>query len=140
MRTLSALALLALAAGCGPSAPIVTGLASELPGSSWTLERVVLADGGVLRGDGARVTFAADGALSISSCNECGGRFTMADSVLSVAEPVACTRRACTNGQVELERYLMGESVVRRDGVYLVVEPAAGPAEQVLLVPAATGV
>ncbi len=111
-------------------------MAAALPGTSWTLERIVLADSGVLRGDGDQVTFNADGTLNLSSCNLCSGQFTMQDSVLTVQEPMGCTRRACMNGQVELERYLMGASVVRRDGVYLVVEPTAGPAEQILFVPA----
>ena len=138
MRLSLALTALLLFAGCA-SAPPPSGLAAELPGSSWTLERVVLHSGDVLRGDGDQVTFAADGALTVASCNQCSGRFSMRDSVLTVEEPMACTRRACLSGQVELERYLTGESVVRRDGVYLVVEPAAGEAEQVLLVPASTG-
>ena len=130
--TVSALALSA----CG-GAP-ARGLAADLPGSSWTLERVVLDDGRVVRGDGDQVTFAADGALSLASCNSCSGRYELRDDVLTVDAALACTKRACAPGAVELERYLGGTATVSRDGDYLVVEPAAGRAQQVLFVPAST--
>ena len=127
------IAVAALSVGCGGPP---TGLAAEVPGSSWTLERVVLADGAVVRGDGARVTFAPDGALSLSSCNECNGRYSVREDVLTVGAPLACTKRACPAGAVELERYFGGVSALRRDGAYLVVEPADAAVGQVLLVPA----
>ena len=126
------------AAGCGSSPP--TGLAAAVPGTSWTVERVVTADGAVLRGDGARVTFAADGALVVSSCNECSGRYTMREDLLTVEAPLACTRRACPDSEIELERYLAGTTALSRDGAYLVAEPVAEAGGltgvQVLLVPA----
>lgn len=131
---LSALALVALSTGCS-RAP--TGLAAEVPGSSWTLERVVDADGTVLRGDGDRVTFAPDGALTLASCNACSGRYSVREDVLTVEGPLACTARACAPGAVELERYLGGASALRRDGAYLVAESAGGA--HVLLVPAGSG-
>ncbi len=132
---LALLALLVLSAGCS-QAP--TGLAADVPGSSWTLERVVLADGTVLRGDGDRVTFAPDGGLTLASCNVCNGRYSVRDDVLTVEGPLACTLRACEPGTVELERYLGGTATLRPDGGYLIVEPAEGEGAQVLLVPAAT--
>ena len=131
------LALLSLVvaslAGCGRPP---TGLAAEVPGSSWTLERVVLGDGTVLRGDGDRVTFARGGELTLSSCNECTGRYRVRGDELTVEAPLACTRRGCAPGAVELERYLGGVSTLSRDGAYLVVGPAESAAYQVLLVPA----
>ena len=128
---LSALVLAALVTGCG-RAP--SGLAAEVPGSSWTLERVVLADGTVLRGDGDQVTFASDGAITLASCNVCNGEYAVRGDVLTVEPPLACTKRGCATGAVELERYLGGQATLRRDGAYLVAESADGA--QVLLVPA----
>ena len=137
MRALLLFAVL-LTAGCGSSPP--TGLAAEVPGTSWTLERVVLADGTVLRGDGDQVTFAPDGSVVIASCNQCSGRYSMREDLLTVDAPLACTRRACPVSTVELERYLGGVSTLSRDGAYLVAEPlteAGGvTGVQVLMVPA----
>ena len=128
--------LAALAVSACSSPPV--GVAAELPGSSWTVERVVLPDGSVLRGEG-QVTFGADGALTMASCNQCSGRYSIRDSVLTVEEPLACTKRACAPGAMELERHLGGVSTVRRDGSYLVAEPLAEGAARVLLVPANAG-
>ena len=127
---LFALVLAVVSTGC--SRP-PTGLAAEVPGSSWTVERVVLADGTVVRGDGDRVTFAPDGALTLSSCNVCNGRYAVREDVLTVEEPLACTRAGCAPGAVELERYLGSTATLRRDGAYLVAESEGA---QVLLVPA----
>ena len=118
---------------------------AELPGSSWTLERVVRADGTVQRGAGAQVTFSADGGLVLSSCNACTGRYRVTGDVLTIDGPLACTRRGCAPGEVELERALGASATLRREGVYLVAEPipgegeAAPQAEQVLFVPAGAG-
>lgn len=129
-----------LAAGCS-RAP--TGLAADLPGSTWTVERVVLADGTVLRGADDQVTFGTEGTLRLSSCNACNGRFRMRGDALRVEEPMACTKRACLDDRIELERYLTGEMAVRLDGQYLVVEEVpegGGVGTQVLLLPeGATG-
>ena len=127
--------LLAVAVSACSSPP--TGMAAEVPGSSWTLERVVLKDGRVLRGEG-QVTFSAEGRLVMASCNQCSGSFTLRDSVLTVAEPMACTKRACGPSEVELERHLAGTSALRKEGVYLVAEPMSpdAVASEVLLVPA----
>ncbi len=137
MRLVVLASCLVLAAGCGGRTP-TTGLAAEIPGTTWSLERVVLPDGGVLRGDADRVTFAADGSVNVSSCNTCNGRYRLRGERLEI-EPLACTRRACPTGDVELERYLSGPLTLRRDGAYLVLDAmgeagTAGP--QVLLVPA----
>ncbi len=137
MRLVVLIFCLAFVAGCGGSAP-TTGLAADLPGTTWTLERVVLPDGEVLRGDGDRVTFAADGTVSVRSCNTCNGRYRLREGRLEF-EALACTRRACRPGTVELERYLSGTLAFRRDGAYLIldaVDETGTEGPQVLLVPA----
>ena len=132
MRLSLALALSLLAFGCtGPP----TGLAADLAGTTWTVERVVAGDGEILRGEG-RVTFGASGSLSVSSCNVCNGGYAVRGTSLEVLEPLACTRRGCAPGDLELEDFFAGSLTVRRDGLYLVVEPDPlrdGP--QVLLLP-----
>ena len=133
MRTALASALLICLGGCGATP---TGFQVDLPGSSWTLERVVRTDGSVARGDGDQVTFAADGSLALSSCNACSGEYSVRGDVLSIEAPLACTKRACAPGAVELERVLGTEATLRREGVYLIAEPLTGDAEQVLFVPA----
>lgn len=122
-----------IAVGCQGPAPV--GLAADVPGTTWSVERVVLDDGQILRGGNDQVSFGPEGSLSISSCNLCSGRYAMEDSVLTIGEPLACTRRGCAPGALELENHLAGTSVVRRDGIYLVVRPDS-LAEQILLVPA----
>ena len=139
MRLLTVLALTAiptLAAGCGGPP---TGMAADLPGSSWTLERIVQDDGTVVRGDGDQVTFGPDGSLAVASCNQCSGRYSVREDVLTVSAPLACTKRACAPGAVELERYLGETATLRRDGAYLVIEPVDGGGQQILLVPAGEG-
>lgn len=128
-----ALALSTLAACAGPP-PV--GRAAEIPGTTWSVERIVSADGDVDRASETdQVSFGPEGSLSLSSCNLCSGRYAVADSVLTVEPGLACTRRACAPGAIELERHLEGTSVLRRDGVYLVIEPDSLD-EQILLVPA----
>ncbi len=97
-------------------------------------------DGTVLRGGAAdQVTFSADGALVLSSCNACNGTYSVREDVLTVDAPLACTRRACAPGAVELERVLGTAATLRRDGVYLIAEPLEGGVEQALFVPAQAG-
>ena len=138
MRLILSALFLSIAAGCSTPPPLA-GMEASLPGSSWTLERVVRADGTVQRGDGDRVTFAADGELVLSSCNACNGRYGLTGDVLAIEEPLACTRRACAPGAVELERVLGTSATLRREGVYLIAEPLAGDVEQALFVPAGAG-
>ena len=130
------LVLLVVVTGCS-RAP-ATGLAADLPGSTWTLERVVLADGSVLRDVGNEVTFGPDGDLTLSSCNTCTGRFRLRGDELRVGEILTCTKRGCSVDAVELERYLAGRHALRMDGQYLVAEPLdeAAEAEQILFLPA----
>ena len=127
------LTLLTVFAACQPPPPV--GVAADVPGTTWSLERIVLADGEVRRGQGEQVSFGPEGSLSVSSCNQCSGRYDLRDSVLTITPALACTRRACLPGALELERHLVGTSVLRRDGSYLVVEPDS-LAEQILFVPA----
>ena len=127
--------VLSIAAGCS-SPPVPVGMEASLPGSSWTLERVVRADGSVERGSGDQITFASDGGLVLSSCNACTGSYVVTGDVLTVGEPLGCTKRACAPGAVELERVLGSSATLRREGVYLVAEPLAGDVEQALFVPA----
>ena len=54
--------------------------------------------------------------------------------MLTIGTALACTRRACPAGTVELERYFDGTSTIVRDGAYLVVRPDSVDA-QVLLLP-----
>ena len=133
MRLLLALALPLALFGCsGPP----TGLAADLPGSTWTVERVVTGDGEILRGEG-QVTFGATGSLSVSSCNVCNGTYAVRGDALEVREPLACTRRGCPPDALELEQFFAGSLTMRRDGLYLVVEPdPLGDGPQVLLLPA----
>lgn len=135
MRFPSLVVLVVLIAGCsGPP----TGLAADLPGTTWTVERVVRADGMVLRGGDDQVTFGPDGALTLSSCNACNGRYRMRGGALRVEEGMACTKRACPDTRIELERYVAGELTVRLEGQYLIIEGAAetdAPTAQVLLLP-----
>ena len=135
MRALLVLAAaLCTVAACTPPPPV--GLAADVPGTTWSVERVVGGDGQVRRGDGTeQVSFGPEGSLSLSSCNLCSGRYAVADSVLTIGPGLACTRRACATGGLELERYLEGTSVLRRDGAYLVIVPDS-LAAQILLVPA----
>ncbi len=134
LRPGRAFALLAvlLLSGCGVRP---TGLASTLPGSTWLLDRIVGADGSVRRGTGETVAFGADGRISLASCNLCGGGYTVSSSgVLTLGAGLACTRRGCPDGAIELERDLTGPLQMSRDGEYLVLS-AAGGTPQILLLP-----
>ena len=131
MRFTLILALLALA-GCS-SPP--TGLSAELPGTAWTLERVVYADGRVARGTGERVTFEPDGRVLVVSCNTCNGTYRMRGNELAVRSPMACTLRACADGAVELERYLDGDLTLQRDGAYLIMEGVLPDSPQLHFLP-----
>jgi hypothetical protein len=119
MRALSLLCFLLLVAGCGGAPP--SGPGAALLGSSWTVERIVYPSGEVIRGGGETIAFGADGSLSLSSCNTCQGRFRTDGQTLTIREPLACTRRACQPGQIELERFVGGVQSVERDGAYLVL-------------------
>lgn len=132
MRALAVLCIVLLA-GCATPTPDL------LSGSTWTLDRLVASDGTVQRGAGERVTFGAGGALSLVSCNSCGGTYRLREGVLTVAPALTCTLRACEAGTVELERYLTAPLRVRRDGAYLVLDPVdpASPVPQLVLAPEA---
>jgi len=120
MRLLLAAVAVLAASACSSPAP-----ASPYAGTVWTLDRIVAADGSVTRGSGdERLTLGADGSVSMQSCNLCNGRFATDGDVLTVAEPVACTRRGCTSGQIEMERYFAGPVGLDRDGPTLTVSAA----------------
>ncbi len=134
MRALLLVALFALSAGCG-STPAAS---SSYAGTVWTLDRIVGADGSVTRGSGEeRLTFGADGRLSLASCNQCGGAYRLDGATLTVDPAMACTRRGCPDGAIELERYVSGTQTLHREGAYLVLEPAGAPgaAAQLVFVP-----
>ena len=133
-----ALALVVILAGCGGGSEIPGGT-TALPGTAWTVERIVYPSGDVVRGSGETVAFGADGSLVMSSCNTCQGRYRFRRGVLEVAENLSCTRKACPPEAVELERVVSGNQEVSRDGPYLVLEArdAGGDAPQVLLLPSA---
>ena len=131
MRPLALLAL-ALLAGCGVRP---TGLAATLPGSTWLVDRIVGADGSVRRGTGETVSFGADGRISLASCNQCGGSYSVsAAGVLTLGEGLACTRRGCPEGATELERDVVGPLQMSRDGEYLVLTGTTTET-QILLLP-----
>ena len=136
-RSAAPLAALLAAALSACAGPPPTGFEAALPGTTWTVERVVDADGVVRRTDGGRVTFAADGGLTLESCNVCNGSYAVRDDALRVDEPLACTRRACAPDALELERYVAGPLELRREGAYLILEPLGVPdGPQIHLVPA----
>lgn len=127
-----------LLASCSSGPP--TGLSTELPGTAWTLERIVFADGTVERGSGERITFAPNGGVLIASCNTCNGSYRMRGNELRVPEALACTRRACGTDEIELEVFFTGTMALRRDGSYLIVEQAeAVETAQLLFLPVAEG-
>ncbi|MEO0558424.1 MAG: META domain-containing protein [Bacteroidota bacterium] len=122
------------AIGC--SSPPPTGLSAELPGTAWTLERVVYDDGRVERGTGEqRITFEPDGRVLIVSCNTCNGTYRMRGNELTMRDPMACTRRGCMEQEIELETFFSGAMTLSRDGSYLIVESleAADPAQLLFL-------
>lgn len=123
MRLLVAAVALLAASACSSPAPV-----SPYAGTVWTLDRIVDADGSVSRGSGdERLTLGADGSIAVQSCNLCNGRFSTDDDVLTVAGgAMACTRRACLDGQVELERAFAGPVGLERDGPTLTVSGADG--------------
>lgn len=129
---LAALGTAALSA-CSPAAPV--GIASEVPGTTWSLERIVTADGEVVRAEPAEISFGPEGSLSVQSCNACSGRYAARDSLLTIDGPLACTKKACPNGTLQLERHVMGTSVMRREGLYLTILPADSTVDQLLFVP-----
>ncbi|WP_412062926.1 META domain-containing protein [Rubrivirga sp. IMCC45206] len=130
---LAAFGIAALAA-CSPPVPV--GVAAEVPGTTWSLERIVTADGEIARAEPAEISFGPQGSLAIQSCNACSGRYAASDSLLTIEGPLACTKKACPAGALELERHVMGTSVMRRDGLYLTVLPADSTVAQLLFVPA----
>lgn len=118
MRLLSSfVALVSLAACSTPP----TGVAADVMGTSWTVERIITPDG-VLRQE-AQISFGDEGSVAMSSCNQCSGRYRMRDDVFTSDGGLACTKRACTSGQLELERYFTGPVSLRQEGTYLVAEP-----------------
>lgn len=126
----AALLLVVIVAGGCASAP-----PSPFAGTAWTLDRIVAPDGDVVRGSGdERLMFGADGRLRVASCNECSGPYRLRGESLSVRSALACTRRGCAEGQIELERYVQGDLAMRREGSYLVLETtgAEGGATQLL--------
>ena len=138
MRALApALALFLALAGCAGGGNAATG---AIPGSAWVVERIVQADGAVVRGSGASVQFGRDGSVFVEACNACNGRFRVRGGTLRVDEALACTRRACApGGAPEVGPLLGGDHSIARDGQYLVLTQAVGDgaaAQQILLLPA----
>lgn len=112
----SILALL-LTAGCGGTSPLVEALA----GTTWTVDRIVISDSEVRRGEGETVTFGEGGAVSIASCNQCTGSLRASADGLVIPGTLACTKRACGPGVLELEA-LLTDRTLRRDGIYLIAD------------------
>ena len=113
---------LALAAGCATAPPPEpVGLAAEIPGTSWSVERAVEADGDLRRGRGEGIAFGTEGAIRLDGCNDCTGRYAIADSVLTVPPGLGCTRQACPTSSLPLGAIVEGTTTLRRDGLYLVL-------------------
>ncbi|MEM6326974.1 MAG: META domain-containing protein [Bacteroidota bacterium] len=133
-RLFAVLALLLVGCGSGTTSRD----AELLTGSSWTVERIVYANGDVTRGSGETLAFGSDGSVSVASCNTCGGRFERSRQGIRI-DATRCTRRACRPDQVQLEQLVGGEQIVERDGPYLILSAApddrGGTPPQVLLLP-----
>lgn len=118
--------------GCAGSAR----LSSLLPGSSWTVERIVYPTGDIVRGDGETLAFDVDGSLYISSCNSCGGTYQMTGGRIEFSVG-ACTLRACAAGVIELEQLIAPQMKASRSGEYLILAPVeAEEGPQIMLLPA----
>lgn len=132
-----AFALVIVLAGCSSGTPARDTVL--LTGSSWSVERIVSADGSVARGGGETIAFGADGSLSMASCNTCQGRYETSGNRLVIDEGLRCTRKACMADEVELERIVSGTQLVERDGPYLIltaeVEAGAPDPPRVILLP-----
>ncbi len=96
-------------------------MVEALAGTTWTVERVVVSDADVRRGDGETVTFGPGGAVSMASCNQCNGQLRSAEGALIIPTPLACTKRMCGPGVLELERILT-DRALRREGIYLIAD------------------
>lgn len=122
LRSVLACVFFTVLAGCGGTPPVL----ADLAGTTWTVERIVMSDAEVRRGDGESVTFGAGGLVSISSCNQCSGKATVRDGALVIEPELGCTKRACGPGVLELDRLLAGRAL-RRDGLYLIADgPVVG--------------
>jgi len=83
---------------------------APLVGTSWTLESVI--DAGIPVSDVPldELVFDAEGrGVRVSTCNVCNGLYVVGDRTLEVSQ-LACTRRACEPGRLELDRYVSGRS------------------------------
>lgn len=124
MRALVLFCCVALAGALSSCAGLGAPPPQTLAGTTWSLERVMLGSGETLRGDGQRMTFGADGRISLSSCNQCSGPYREREGTLTLAPTMACTLRGCPPEAIELERYVTGTLTFRRDGDYLIMTPA----------------
>jgi heat shock protein HslJ len=65
--------------------------------------------------------FEADSGVRTRSCNACSGNYVVSDNHV-VLRNLACTRRACEVGRLELDRYVAGRAAYRRTGDLLVLD------------------
>lgn len=100
------LAALVLGAGCdSATAP------STYTSTIFTLTDASLPpEAGVTELTPSTITFAPDGTLAVSSCNDCGGRYVWDSNVLRV-EDLVCTDMAC-GARLDLGLWLTAERVV----------------------------
>lgn len=109
MRYALVLSLVALALGCD----------SVTAPSSYTDTVFTLADAslppetGVSELTPSTITFAPDGTLRVTSCNDCDGRYAWDGNLLRV-EHLACTDLAC-GSRLDLGPWLAAERVVVSD-------------------------
>lgn len=122
MRLASLLLLAAFAVGgCRTvDAPVV-----PLAGTTWRLAYITATgDDYVIEDDSVPpdvLTFDAEGrGVHVTTCNQCAGLYVVGDRTLEITR-LACTRRACPDGRLELDRYLAGRSRWRLEGDRLVL-------------------
>jgi heat shock protein HslJ len=141
MRLLSLVLLAAaLASGCRtlpqPSERVV---------GTWALRAFVEGTDSLSTADGLPndlLRFEPDGGIRTRSCNVCSGNYVVSDRHV-VARNLACTRRACEVGRLELDRYVAGRAAYRRSGDLLVLDiddQINGIDARLYFAPAAAGV
>lgn len=109
-----------LIAACRTAAPPPNPLA----GTAWELRTLVQGSDSLTAAGGLpadQVRFQPDSGVRIRSCNTCTGTYRFSDRHV-VTERLACTRRACPAGRLELDRYVAGRAAYRLRGDWLILD------------------
>jgi heat shock protein HslJ len=118
LRLLAPLLIAVAVSGCRTASPPPAPLA----GTTWTLTS--LEERGAPRAGlpPDQLTFDADGrGVRLRSCNQCSGLYTLGDRTLEVSR-LGCTRMACPNDRLQLDRYVAGRSRWLLQGDALVLD------------------